>query len=46
MKIDNTHTPKSSFLSMEKDLNLIVNKLLDNERLKRLLYYTSKDCLS
>lgn len=46
MKIDNTHTPKSSFLSNEKDLNLIVNTMLDDERLKRLLYYTTPDCLS
>lgn len=37
--------PKSSFLSAEKDLNIIVNKLLSNERLKRLLYYNSSDAL-
>lgn len=37
--------PVSSFLSVEKDLNLIVSKMLKNERLKRLLFYTTKDAL-
>lgn len=37
--------PNSSFLSIEKDMNLIVNKMLKNERLKRLLYYTTPDAL-
>lgn len=37
--------PKSSFLSVEKDMNLIVSKILKNERLKRLLFYTTKDAL-
>lgn len=46
MKINNMITPKSSFLSNEKDLNLIINTMLKNERLKRLLHYTTKDCLS
>ena len=46
MKIDGVKTPKSSFLSMEKDMNLIVNKMFKNERLKRLLYYTSRDALN
>ena len=38
-------TPKSSFLSLEKDMNLIVDKMFKNERLKRLLHYTTKDAL-
>jgi hypothetical protein len=38
--------PKSSFLSMEKDMDIIVNYIMRNERLKKMLYYTSKDCLS
>jgi hypothetical protein len=38
--------PKSSFLSAEKDMNLIVNKILSNERLKKMLHYTTRDCLS
>ena len=45
MKIDGLKMPKSSFLSMEKDMNLIINKMFKNERLKRLLHYTSRDAL-
>lgn len=45
MKIDGLKLPKSSFLSMEKDMNLIINKMFKNERLKRLLHYNSKDAL-
>ena len=37
--------PKSSFLSTEKDMNLIVSAMIKNERLKRLLHYTTKDAL-
>lgn len=37
--------PESSFLSVEKDMNLIISKMLKDERLKRLLYYNSKDAL-
>lgn len=35
----------SSFLSVEKDINLIVNKMMANETLKRLLFHTTKDAL-
>ena len=45
MKIEGNLQPKSSFLSMEKDASLISNMLLRNERLKKLLYYTTPDCL-
>ena len=38
--------PKSSFLSIEKDMGLIVNMILKNERLKKMLHYTSRDCLT
>jgi hypothetical protein len=38
--------PKSSFLSMEKDLALIIDMIMKNNNLKKMLYYTSKDCLS
>ena len=38
--------PKSSFLSMEKDMSIIVNMILKNERLKKMLHYTTRDCLS
>ena len=46
MRIDGYQIPKSSFLSTEKDMNLIVDKMFQNERLKRLLYYTTKDALN
>lgn len=45
MKIENYQFPKSSFLSIEKDLSIITNLMLKNERLKRLLYYTTPDAL-
>lgn len=38
--------PKSSFLSTEKDTGIIVNMMMKNDRLKKMLYYTSRDCLS
>lgn len=38
--------PHSSFLSIEKDMEIITNMLIKNDNLKKLLYYTSKDCLS
>lgn len=38
-------TPESSFLSIDKDMNILVSKILSNERLKRLLYYTTSDAL-
>lgn len=38
--------PKSSFLSAEKDMSIIVNMILKNERLKKMLYYTTRDCLN
>jgi hypothetical protein len=37
---------KSSFLSTEKDMDLIVSAILKNERLKRLLHYTTRDALN
>lgn len=45
MKVGQNYFPKSSFLSVEKDLALVVNKLMTNQRLMKLLYYTQKDCL-
>lgn len=38
--------PKSAFLSTEKDMSIIVNMIMKNDRLKKMLYYTSRDCLS
>lgn len=46
MKIENYVYPKSSFLSAEKDMNIIVDRMMKNDRLKKMLYYTSRDCLS
>ena len=40
MKIEGFQIPKSSFLSVDKDMELISQKILSNERVKRLLYYT------
>ena len=45
MRIENYQFPKSSFLSNEKDLNLIVSMMMKNDRLKKMLFYPSKDCM-
>lgn len=45
MKIQSYTYPKSSFLSAEKDMNIIVDRIMKNDRLKKMLYYTSRDCL-
>ena len=45
MKIMNYQYPKSSFLSIEKDMGTIVGQMLKNNRLKKLLYYKTRDCL-
>ena len=46
MKVTKYKFPESSFLSMEKDSSLLIDSMLNNNRLKKLLYYTSEDCLS
>ena len=46
MKIETYSYPKSSFLSMEKDMRIIVDTIIKNNRLKKLLFYTTKDCLN
>lgn len=46
MKIENYQFPKSSFLSVDKDMSIITDYLMKNDRLKKLLYYNSKDCLN
>lgn len=43
MKKDTYISPKSSFLGMPKDTALIMNKILANKNLLKLLYYTSED---
>ena len=45
MKIEGYQIPKSSFLAQEKDMNIIVDKIMKNARLKKLLYYNTKDAL-
>ena len=45
MLIDKTLKPKSAFLSVEKDMGIITNRLLQNNRLKKLLYYTTPDAI-
>ena len=45
MRIDGYYIPKSSFLSVEKDTGIIVNEILKNNRLKKLLYYTTSDAM-
>ena len=46
MKIETFKYPHSSFLSMEKDMSIIVDATMKNENLKKLLYYTTPDCIS
>ena len=45
MRIEGYHITKSSFLSMEKDTGIIINEILKNNRLKKLLYYTTSDAM-
>ena len=44
-RVNSVLTPKSSFLAMEKDLTLIIDAMMQNNRLKKLLYYTTRDAL-
>lgn len=45
MKVQNYQIPKSSFLSVEKDLSIITDWMLKNKRLKKLLHYTTGDAM-
>lgn len=45
MKIVNYQIPKSAFLSVEKDLEIITNAMLKNQRFKKLLYYNCENAL-
>lgn len=45
MNVGQDFFPKSSFLSVDKDLALIVSKMFEDQRLMKLLYYTQKDAL-
>lgn len=46
MRVENYKVPKSSFLAVEKDLSMIVDRIMKNERLKKLIYYSVPDALS
>ena len=46
MKVVNYRIPKSSFLSMDKDLGIIIDAFLKNKNLKKLLYYTTPRALT
>ena len=46
MKIESYSFPKSSFLSIDKDMELLVNHFLKNDRLLKLLYYDTPNALS
>ena len=43
MKKNQYEYPKSSFLGMAKDTSLIINKIISNKDVLKLLYYTSAD---
>ena len=45
MNVGQDFFPKSSFLTTDKDLALIFQKILDNQRLLKMLYYTQRDAL-
>ena len=45
MKINTYEFTESSFLSIDKDMSIIVDNIFKNDRLKKLLYYTIPDCL-
>lgn len=45
MKIDNVKNPESAFLAQEKDMRIIIDRMAANQRLRKLLYYTTPDAL-
>lgn len=46
MKVGQNFFPKSSFLSVDKNLSIVTNKILENQNICKMLYYTQRDCLS
>lgn len=46
MKIESYSFPKSSFLAIDKDMEILVNHFLRNDRLLKLLYYDTPNALS
>lgn len=45
MQINRYRYPESSFLSVDKDMDIIIGWLLKNDRFKKMLYYTDRDAL-
>lgn len=45
MQMNTYEYPKSSFLGMAKDTSLIIEKILSNKKVLRLIYYNSPECL-
>ena len=45
MRVINYREPHSSFLSVDKDLQIIIDNLLKNKNFKKLLHYTTKNAL-
>lgn len=43
--IINFKEPKSSFNSVEKDAMILTDRMLKNNRLKKLLFYTTSDAM-
>ena len=46
MKKETYKYPKSSFLSVEKDMSIITNMIMKNVHLQKMLHYTTRDCLN
>ena len=46
MNIVNVKNPQSSFLSVEKDAALIMDRIFENRSLQKLLYYNTPDALN
>ena len=46
MLIKGVKLPESNFLSLEKDLEILVDLILNNKRIQKLLYYTTPDAMS
>lgn len=45
MKIESYSFPRSSFLACEKDMEILVNHFIKNDRLNKLLYYDTPNAL-
>lgn len=45
MRVTNYQIPRSSFLSVDKDLGIIIDCFLKNKNLKKLLHYTTPTAL-